>query len=64
MTYKITRADTLEAGAPGACVTLNHSTKVQREQYRYLIRQLNLSCDWSWKGSGLGPVEAEEYLGE
>jgi len=64
VTYKITRADTLEAGAPGACVTLNHSTKVQREQYRYLIRQLNLSCDWSWKGSGLGPVEAEEYLGE
>lgn len=54
VTYKITRAGEGPL-AEGARVTLNHSTQLQREQYRYLIRQLNLIC---------GTAEATEYLGE
>ena len=54
VTYKITRADA-DSTAPGALVTLNHSTAVQRQQYRYLVRQLNATC---------GGAEAAEYLGE
>ncbi len=55
VTYKITRADAADSTADGACVTLNHSTEIQRRQYRYHVRQLNLVC---------GGAQAEEYLGE
>ncbi len=54
VTYKITRAGT-SAAAPGAFVTLNHSTELERARYRYWIRQVNLPC---------GGAEAPAYLGE
>ena len=54
VTYKITRAGAASC-APGACVTLNHSTQLERERYRYWIRQVNLPC---------GGAEAPAYLGE
>ena len=54
VTYKVTRAGS-PAYAKGALVTLNHSTKLERERYRYWIRQLNLPC---------GGAEAPAYLGE
>ncbi|MBQ7982343.1 MAG: hypothetical protein IJ302_02150, partial [Clostridia bacterium] len=44
VTYKITRADTHDAAAPGAYVTRNHSTALERQRYRYLVRQLNSVC--------------------
>ncbi|MBQ8401479.1 MAG: hypothetical protein IJX14_06070, partial [Clostridia bacterium] len=54
VTYKITRAGASPAD-PGAFVTLNHSTALERERYRYWIRQVNLPC---------GGAEAPAYLGE
>jgi len=54
VTYKITRAGAAPSD-PGACVTLNHSTQLERERYRYWIRQVNLPC---------GGAEAPAYLGE
>ncbi|MBE6725881.1 MAG: glycoside hydrolase family 95 protein [Ruminococcaceae bacterium] len=48
VTYKITRASDAESAAdgadPGAWVTLNHSTELERQRYRYLVRQLNAVC--------------------
>ncbi|MBR4895382.1 MAG: hypothetical protein IKZ41_03065 [Clostridia bacterium] len=44
VTYKITRADAEDGSAPGAVVTLNHSTPIERQRYRYLVRQLNAVC--------------------
>ena len=44
VTYKITRADAEDGAAPGAVVTLNHSTEIERQRYRYLVRQLNAVC--------------------
>ena len=48
VTYKITRAteaDSEASGAdPGAWVTLNHATPIERQRYRYLVRQLNAVC--------------------
>ena len=44
VTYKITRADAADGSAPGAVVTLNHSTAIERLRYRYLVRQLNAVC--------------------
>ena len=54
VTYKITRAGAASS-EPGACVTLNHSTQLERERYRFWIRQVNLPC---------GGAEAPAYLGE
>ena len=45
LTYKITRDDAPDASAPGAVVTLNHSTAVQRQQYRYWIERITESAD-------------------
>ena len=55
VTYKITRADAADSGEMGACVTLNHSTALQRQRYRFLITQLNATC---------GGAQAPDYLGE
>ncbi len=44
VTYKITRADAEDGSAPGAVVTLNHSTALERQRYRYLVRALNAVC--------------------
>lgn len=55
VTYKITRADTQDSISDGAYVTLNHSTELERQRYRYLVKQLNSVC---------GGVELPEYLGE
>ncbi len=55
VTYKITRADTKDAASGGACVTLNHSTEIERQRYRFLVKQLNAVC---------GGATAAEYLGE
>ena len=44
MTYKITRSDAEDGSAPGALVTLNHSTALERLRYRYLVTQLNAVC--------------------
>ena len=53
VTYKIT-ADG-DAASLGACVTLNHSTELERQRYRFLIPQLNAVC---------GGANAPDYLGE
>ncbi len=55
VTYKITRADAADSAAPGACVTLNHSTEIERMRYRYWVRQVNMPC---------GGAKIPEYLGE
>ncbi|MBR5446018.1 MAG: glycoside hydrolase family 95 protein, partial [Clostridia bacterium] len=55
LTYKITRADTADSASPGAFATLNHSTELERQRYRYLAAQLNAVC---------GGVTLPEYLGE
>ena len=55
MTYKITRADTSDGFSDGAYVTLNHSTELERQRYRFLVPQLNAVC---------GEAKAPEYLGE
>ncbi|MBR5871387.1 MAG: glycoside hydrolase N-terminal domain-containing protein [Clostridia bacterium] len=55
VTYKITRADAADSGEMGACVTLNHSTALQRQRYRFLVTQLNATC---------GGAKAPDYLGE
>ncbi|MBR4960891.1 MAG: glycoside hydrolase N-terminal domain-containing protein [Clostridia bacterium] len=55
LTYKITRGDTVDSASPGAFVTLNHSTSLERQRYRYLTVQLNAVC---------GGVTLPEYLGE
>ena len=55
LTYKITRADTFDASSPGAYATLNHSTQLERERYRMLVRQLNAVCQ---------PGNIPDYLGE
>ena len=55
VTYKITRADTTDGVSDGAYVTLNHSTELERQRYRYLIPQLNAVC---------GGAQAPDYLGE
>jgi len=44
LTYKITRSDAEDGSAPGALVTLNHSTALERLRYRYLVTQLNAVC--------------------
>ena len=44
VTYKITRSDAEDGSAPGALVTLNHSTALERLRYRYLVTQLNAVC--------------------
>ncbi len=54
-TYKITRADAADAASNGAWVTLNHSTELERQRYRFLVPQLNAVC---------GGAQAAEYLGE
>ena len=54
VTYKITRADAEDGAAPGAVVTLNHATELEKQRYRYLVRQLNAVC---------GGAEAPEFLG-
>ena len=54
VTYKITRADA-DASAEGAFVTLNHSTELERQRYRFLVAQLNAVC---------GGAKAADYLGE
>ncbi len=54
VTYKITAAGE-NSLSDGARVTLNHSTQIERERYRFLVRQLNLPC---------GGAEAPAYLGE
>ena len=53
VTYKIT-ADSSSASA-GACVTLNHSTELERQRYRFLVAQLNAVC---------GGAKVPDYLGE
>ncbi len=55
VTYKITRADTLDASSDGAYATLNHSTAADRQRYRYYIRQINMPC---------GGADLPDYLGE
>ena len=55
VTYKLTRADTLDASADGVFRTLNHSTQLERERYAAWVRQVNLPC---------GDIKAEEYLGQ
>ena len=55
VTYKITRADTLDSSSEGAYITLNHSTELERQRYRRLVSQLN-----SVRGGASAPV----YLGE
>lgn len=55
VTYKITRADAADSGAEGAYVTLNHSTGLERQRYRYLVKQLNAVC---------GGAQLPDYLGE
>ena len=55
VTYKITRADTTDGASDGAYVTLNHSTELERQRYRYLVPQLNAVC---------GGAKAPDYLGE
>ncbi len=55
VTYKITRADAGNSYAPGACVTLNHSTELERIRYRYWVRQVNIPC---------GGAKVPDYLGE
>ena len=55
VTYKITRADAADGSADGAWVTLNHSTELERQRYRFLVPQLNAVC---------GGAKAPEYLGE
>ena len=55
VTYKITRADTTDGVSQGAYVTLNHSTELERQRYRFLIPQLNAVC---------GGANAPDYLGE
>ncbi len=42
LTYKITRADTLDPSSDGAYRTLNHSTRLERDRYRRIIAQINL----------------------
>jgi hypothetical protein len=54
-TYKITRADAIDGSAEGAYVTLNHSTELERQRYRFLVPQLNAVC---------GGAKAPDYLGE
>ena len=54
VTYKITRHGASSSDM-GACTTLNHSTVIERERYRYWIRQLNIPR---------GGAEAPDYLGE
>ncbi len=54
VTYKITRAGSASSGA-GACVTLNHSTELERMRYRYWVRQVNMPC---------GGAKVQDYLGE
>ncbi len=54
VTYKITRDDAEDGAAPGAVVTLNHATELEKQRYRYLVRQLNAVC---------GGAEAPEFLG-
>ena len=54
VTYKITRAGA-GSSAPGACVTLNHSTELERMRYRYWVKQVNMPC---------GGATVPEYLGE
>ena len=44
ITYKITRADARDSASDGAYVTLNHSTELDRQRYRYLVKQLNSGC--------------------
>ena len=44
VTYKITRTDALSAAENGAFATVNHSTKLERERYRYLLEVLNMYC--------------------
>ena len=56
VTYKVTRADTLDSSSDGAYVTLNHSTALERDRYRAWIRQLNMVCEYK--------AQAAEYLGE
>lgn len=56
VTYKITRADTLDASSNGAYVTLNHSTALDRDRYRAWIRQINMLCEQR--------AQAADYLGE
>ncbi len=55
LTYKITRGDTMDSASDGAYVTLNHSTALERQRYRYLAAQLNAVC---------GGVQLPDYLGE
>ena len=55
VTYKITRADTVDGFSDGAYVTLNHFTELERQRYRFLVPQLNAVC---------GGAKAPEYLGE
>ena len=55
LTYKITRDDAPDASAPGAVVTLNHSTAVQRQQYRYWVEQTTKKT---------GGADIPDYLGE
>jgi hypothetical protein len=54
VTYKVT-APTADAAAEGALVTLNHSTALERQRYRFLVPQLNAVC---------GGAKAADYLGE
>ncbi len=55
VTYKITRADTLDASSDGAWATLNHSTELERQRYKALVHQLNAVC---------GGAVLPDYLGE
>ena len=54
VTYKIVPAGAGQSSL-GATVTVNCSSEIERERYRALVRQLNLTC---------GGAEAAAYLGE
>ena len=59
VTYKITRADTLDAASAGAYVTLNHSTELDRQRYRLKRKQYD-----TMGGCRPRKVHLPEYMGE
>lgn len=52
LTYKITRADTLDASSRGTFATVNHGTRLDWERYRRVVHQINLPG---------GEIELPEY---
>ena len=54
VTYKVVPSGTGKA-ALGPTVTINRSSEIERQRYRFLVRQLNLPC---------GGAKAAGYLGE